>query len=339
MRRTTSHARSSKDEPKPKDKWDVIDILGRALVPVLVFIGGLVVNERLNQITSNQNSARTNLELEQKWAESTKGGILGGMFNKTLDNYYQSRSKDDLSGQLLNLELLVGNFHDSLDFVSMLNEAAQKILKQYSGNDRVILLTRVESLIRRAQASQLASIGRSGATKLLSLSKNDAEQKVVLQYCKSGWDWPMRIPLTIRLSATNDVVRVSMERHYRTGISGVARVLGDKYVLPLEATTLPMTNSLLLSEDIRVSFLPLSLSLSQENGIAKTNRLDLLIVAFPKDMASLKDLRSAPFSFDLLFKQGSQDKPNPSESCREQARIFAFVPPMDFDFRDLPMSK
>ena len=91
MRRNTGHARSSKDEPKPKDKWDVIDILGRALVPVLVFIGGLVVNERLNQITSNQNSARTNLELEQKWAESTKGGILGSMFNKTLDNYYQSR--------------------------------------------------------------------------------------------------------------------------------------------------------------------------------------------------------------------------------------------------------
>ena len=197
MWRKSRFLTSSTEPPKSKDIWDILDVLAKALIPVVLFFGGWAVNNRLTAISQRQTNIRTALEL-QNGRESSETVLRGSMFTKILEKYSKSGKDEDVRTQLLYLELLVENFNQSLDLTPMIKEVKRNILAQNVSDDKAKMLARLAALLNSAKSKQLAAISTDGAIKRFTLSEgNRSSINVVLQYCERGASLPLRVPLRV----------------------------------------------------------------------------------------------------------------------------------------------
>lgn len=170
-------------DPNPKDR-DWIDVSLKASTPLIVGVViawvGFFGDEALNKISHRQESARliTELQIRREQAESA---LRKDIFAQALEAFLlkggksaggaQKPSLDDMSKQLLRLELLALNFGDSLSLSPLFAEmrkdlAAARPLESEVTTDytetRVKLLKRLTSLAKRVGSAQFSSLVQHG---------------------------------------------------------------------------------------------------------------------------------------------------------------------------------
>lgn len=340
MWRKSRFLASSTEPPKSKDIWDILDVLAKALIPVVLFFGGWAVNNRLTAISQRQTNIRTALEL-QNGRESSETVLRGSMFTKILEKYSKSGIDEDVRTQLLYLELLVENFNQSLDLTPMIKEVKRNILAQDPSDDKAKMLVRLAALLSSAKSKQLAAISTDGAIKRFTLSEgNRSSINVVLQYCERGASLPLRVPLRVSMIEANSVetsANVEVTRFKRIGGS-LNKEISE---VSVEPSDLPLIDNMRIGPGIRLSLLPFVPKRSSDGSGFNSNSIGITLMAFPDEMASLKD---RPFISDYL-ESLRQDKEinsdnNPAEApmCQEKARKLAFVDPNSIDYTDLTLS-
>lgn len=340
MWRKSRFLTSNTELPKSKDIWDILDVVSKALIPVVLFFGGWAVNNRLTAISQRQTNIRTALEL-QNGRESTETVLRGSMFTKILEKYSKSGKNEDVGTQLLYLELLVENFNQSLDLTPMIKEVKRNILAQNASDEKTKMLARLSALLTSAKSKQLAAISTDGAIKRFTLSEGDRSSiNVVLQYCERGAPVPIRVPLRVSITESNSAetsANVEVTRFKRIGGS-LSKEISE---VSVEPSDLPLIDNMRIGPGIRLSLLPFAPKRSSEGRAFNSNSVGITLMAFPDEMASLKD---RPFISDYL-ESLRQDKEinsdnNPSEApmCQEKARKLAFVDPNSYDYTDLKLS-
>lgn len=201
------------DEEQKKRDW--LDIWLKVLSPIvaglLIAWAGIVGKVMLSEISSNQESARliTELQIKREQAESE---LRKDVFDQALSAFLLKKqgttgSLEDMSKQLLRLELLALNFGDSLSLSPLFSEFKKDMegAEPVSDKDRLnyserkyALQKRLDSLAKRVASAQLSSIAQHGVTKEIIiplyeyrlLSKDESIPCSTALFESSSFAWP-----------------------------------------------------------------------------------------------------------------------------------------------------
>ncbi len=150
-----------------KDKWEIAQVLlepvGGLLTAVAVaflgFYGSRVIG-RQQQFDAN---FRLYSELMSKREES-ESALRKDMFKSIIDAFLKpGMEKSPLDAQLLNLELLAYNFHESLNLKPLFLHLEKTILAIPNERTRAAQLDRLESVAREVTRKQMLSLEGAGA--------------------------------------------------------------------------------------------------------------------------------------------------------------------------------
>ena len=188
-------------EENTKTSWANI---GVKVVPpivtgVLIAWAGFVGNMVLSSISNQQESARliTELQIKREQAESQ---LRKDVFDQALESFLLKKETNlgtinDLSKQLLRLEMLALNFGDSLSLSPLFNELNRDLDRAISIKDektsdyserKAELSTRLESLAKRVARSQLSSIAQHGEIIEISIPLYEYKKKDFEKDCKKN---------------------------------------------------------------------------------------------------------------------------------------------------------
>ncbi len=154
--------------PKPqKDKWEIAQVLlepvGGLLTALAVaflgFFGSRIIG-RQQQFDAN---FRLYSELMSKREES-ESALRKDMFKSIIDAFLKpGMEKSPLDAQLLNLELLAYNFHESLNLKPLFLHLEKTILALKDERERATQMDRLESVAREVTRKQMLSLEGAGA--------------------------------------------------------------------------------------------------------------------------------------------------------------------------------
>ncbi len=154
-------------KPRKKDKWEIAQVLlepvgGLLTALAVAFLGffGSRVVERQQQFDSN---FRLYSELMSKREES-ESALRKDMFKSIIDAFLKPGMENSpLDAQLLNLELLAYNFHESLDLKPLFLHLEKTILALKNKDEKAAQLDRLERLAREVTRKQVLSLEEAGA--------------------------------------------------------------------------------------------------------------------------------------------------------------------------------
>jgi hypothetical protein len=158
--------------PKHKDHWDKLQIIlqpvGGLLTAAAIALFGFVTSNKLDQRQAIESNTRLYSELMSKREES-ESALRKDMFVNIISSFLD-KGGTDLSSDVLNLELLAYNFHESLNLKPLFLDLKRRIdvgearattpemkIAYASYNDR---LERVAREIARRQMIVLEGAGR-----------------------------------------------------------------------------------------------------------------------------------------------------------------------------------
>ncbi len=148
----------------PKDAWDKAQIV---LQPVggLVAAGalaalGFITSDLLNRRQAVETNTRLYSELMSKREES-ESNLRANMFNSIMTSFLNPKA-EDINSEVLKLELLAYNFHESLNLKPLFLDLRRKVLRQMTSTGGVAdrtenreYLTRLERVAREISRKQL----------------------------------------------------------------------------------------------------------------------------------------------------------------------------------------
>jgi len=153
-------------KPGKKDKWEIARVLlepvGGLLTAVAVallgFFGSRVI-ERQQQFDSN---FRLYSELMSKREES-ESSLRKDMFKSIIDSFLKpGMQNSSLDAQLLNIELLAYNFHESLNLKPLFIQLEKSILSLKNSAEKRVQLDRLERVAREVTRKQMLSLEEAG---------------------------------------------------------------------------------------------------------------------------------------------------------------------------------
>jgi hypothetical protein len=158
---------TGKNKPRKKDKWEIAQVLlepvgGLLTALAVAFLGfyGSRVIEKQQQFDSN---FRLYSELMSKREES-ESSLRKDMFKSIIDSFLKPGMQNSpLDGQLLNIELLTYNFHESLNLKPLFLHLEKTILAIKNTHERAIQLDRLEQVARDVTRKQILSLEEAGA--------------------------------------------------------------------------------------------------------------------------------------------------------------------------------
>lgn len=120
-------------EPAPrKDIWDKLQILvqplGGLLTAAAIAILGFLTSDVLNQRQAVDTNTRLYSELMSRREES-ESNLRANMFVSIMDSFLQ-QGGEDLGSEVLKLELLAYNFHESLNLKPLFLDLRRRVLRQ-----------------------------------------------------------------------------------------------------------------------------------------------------------------------------------------------------------------
>lgn len=199
------------EDEKKKTSW--VDI-GVKIVPpivtgILIAWAGFVGNMVLSSISNKQESARLITELQVK-REQAECELRKDVFDQALEAFLLKKEENlgtlnDLSRQMLRLELLALNFGDSLSLSPLFIELKSNLTRAEPANEEDIsyyderkakLRERLDSLAKRVARSQLSSIAQHGKTKPIEIPLYEYKKEGFKKDCKKTlWEerdyaWP-----------------------------------------------------------------------------------------------------------------------------------------------------
>lgn len=158
---------SEDSKPRKKDRWEIAKVLlepvGGLLTALAVaglgYFGSRVI-ERQQQFDAN---FRLYSELMSKREES-ESSLRKDMFKSIIDSFLKpGMQNSSLDAQLLNIELLAYNFHESLNLKPLFLQLEKTILALKNGPERKDQFDRLERLAREVTRKQTLSLEEAGA--------------------------------------------------------------------------------------------------------------------------------------------------------------------------------
>jgi hypothetical protein len=157
-------------EPKPatpertESRFSWMDFLKVVALPVVTLILGFVFNSSLDARHTNDNDIRLYAEMMGR-REQADSDLRKDMFKSILDTFMSKDPKlepaRELRQQVLNLELLAYNFHESLDIGPLFKDVRSRISDEPTGPNAQ-LRRRLEKVAREVIERQLTALSDSG---------------------------------------------------------------------------------------------------------------------------------------------------------------------------------
>jgi hypothetical protein len=154
-------------ESKDKDKshtW--LDVLKVVLMPLVGLIVGVVFNSSLNARQSQENNLRLYTEMMGK-REEADSALRKDMFNSMLSTFMPRDPKlklpadERLKQDVLSLELLAYNFHESLDLAPLFKDVRRRISSE-GASSSANLQERLGKVAAQVVERQLTALADSG---------------------------------------------------------------------------------------------------------------------------------------------------------------------------------
>ena len=158
-------AEGEKNEKKKSRHW--IEISQVVAMPIVTLVVGYLLNSSISTSQTRDSNLRLYADMMGR-REEADSALRKDMFQSILQTFVSTTpgGRGDPEAQVLNLELLAYNFHESLDLGPMFKhvqrqltttEAARRDPKDQS------LLWRLERVAEEVKERQLAAISESGA--------------------------------------------------------------------------------------------------------------------------------------------------------------------------------
>ncbi len=147
---------------KSKSSW--VDILKIVALPLVTLVLGFVFNKSLNERQANESNMRLYAEMMGR-REEADSNLRKDMFNSILKTFMSDdpklKQEQQLRQEVLNLELLAYNFHESLDIGPLFKDVRSRIPDQKEGPNAE-LRNRLEKVAREVIERQLTAVSDSG---------------------------------------------------------------------------------------------------------------------------------------------------------------------------------
>lgn len=118
--------------PADKDRWDKLQVIlqpvGGLLTAAAIALFGFITNKQLDQRQAIETNTRLYSELMSRREES-ESALRKDMFVSIITSFL-TPAATDLSGDVLNLELLVHNFHESLNLKPLFLELKRRVVRE-----------------------------------------------------------------------------------------------------------------------------------------------------------------------------------------------------------------
>ena len=165
----------SDNSPRPKDKWDILDII---LKPVGGLVTALVIGllgyytqgylQSLDRIAESRAEDERRMRLYTELLnqrEQSESKLRSEMFSKIIDSFITKNPNTTLDEQVLDLELLVHNFHESLNLTPLFAYLNRKLLaknKDLTAKARESLKNRLKELAKEVAFRQTLALAPHG---------------------------------------------------------------------------------------------------------------------------------------------------------------------------------
>jgi hypothetical protein len=196
---------------KKRDLWDKIGLCGGVIAGVLSALTltafGFITSNYLGKRELREANTRLYSELMSRREES-ESALRKDMFNSIIATFVSS-GKGEIGVQVLNLELLVYNFHESINLKPLFNDLKRKIDTMSSSKDSVRkqdYLKRVVNLAREITRKQRFVLEAVGAKKDVEVNFTEAESS--LQQDPTGGFQLAPFSLTLDSLTTEFTIRV-----------------------------------------------------------------------------------------------------------------------------------
>jgi hypothetical protein len=117
------------EEPKPKDTWDKVQIIlapmGGLLTAIAIAMFGFITSNKLDQRQALETNTRLYSELMSRREES-ESALRKDMLVSIISSFLNPNTTD-LNNDVLNLELLAYNFHESLNLKPLFLDLMRRI--------------------------------------------------------------------------------------------------------------------------------------------------------------------------------------------------------------------
>jgi hypothetical protein len=322
---------------KEKDIWDKIGILSR---PLGYLLGGLLVaifsfltSDYLNRRQDSEMRTRLYTELTGRREES-ESALRKDMFNSIIETFVKS----DTTGfetQVLDLELLTYNFHETLDIEPLFKHLKNKIEREMTDNiDNASLveeykgyLHRLEKTAREITSRQLAilrTVGKDTSFKV-EFDSNGVPSNMRFFNCTLTVDEIKRDYLIVLEELEPETKEIKIK-------FGVKTTNQDEQIeikFSLSYYDFPMIDNTRLSDGQRCSIVLEGFTLVEQIDSIRTDTIKvdtvydatIALICFPGSYASLKEKQFYDEIIDDLLPDGIEDedreKPKFSKILRE----------------------
>jgi hypothetical protein len=164
-----------------KDKWDKSDIIfksiGAILIPVAIVALGFFGDRFLQRRQESEERIRLYSELMSQREES-ESDLRKDMFTSIIESFLDKK-ETSLEDEVLNLELLAYNFHESLNLKPLFVHLARKINtnSDISHIQKMNFLSRLEKMSRDIIAKQMYILEEVGYTVDMTVNLKNFEDK------------------------------------------------------------------------------------------------------------------------------------------------------------------
>jgi hypothetical protein len=160
-------------DPRPRDRWDKAEIIlkpvGGLLTALAVAIVGFWTSSYLRDRESKESALRERMQTSDTNArlyseliskrEESESALRKDMFKSIIDSFLRTGSSS-LEDQVLNLELLVYNFHESLNLKPLFLHVQREAAGRSDRADAIARLNRVATEITKKQMLVLEEGGQ-----------------------------------------------------------------------------------------------------------------------------------------------------------------------------------
>lgn len=165
---------------EPKDRWDKAGILlepiGGSLTAVAVAVVGLVVSKELAVQQDTETNSRAYVELMSR-REEAESALRKDMFASIIDSFLRPEAGGrarSMEEEVLNLELLAYNFHESLQLKPLFEHVLRGLPEEDGESGGEPFRGRLERVAREVAARQAAILETEGARRDVSIRLDKA---------------------------------------------------------------------------------------------------------------------------------------------------------------------
>ena len=309
---------SAPPPPRKRDPWDkaaiVLQPVGGLLTAVAVALLGFITTSYLRQKEQNDSAQRERLQRADTNArlytelfsrrEESESALRKDMFTSII-NSFLGAGPQTLEQRLLNLELLVYNFHESLNLKPLFFHIERQIRQ---GPDRRELMARLERVAEEVAKKQMLVIDEGGKTfdatvdaNKLSFPLPDGSEApfIAKDLTVDGIKRNFRLEV---IGATSETEQLQLRVTVRTEEQGRSDTIATEFWLG--HFDFPMIDNIRLPHDQR-----LAVVLNAFDG--PSGLADVTVACFPGKYAGLREKPYYDEVIDKLLAANRSPEPTP----------------------------